>query len=289
MVQNLTDLAHGGGGVIVPPGGGTGVEDHHVTFFRRLLQRIPDQIIAVRHDGISHRHRVPFPQHGGEDGGIEFQNIPGLRIGTGRDDLIACGDDGDTRAADDLQLTDAARDHSSDGGGADLHEAGQNHFTGADILADLADMLPGGGGGMDGDTAVVVLQDVLHHDHRVTALRNGIAGVHHNKLPRPERHRRGLGGAEAVLRVQGHAVHGAGGIVGGIDAGVYGFRGDAAVCVRYRDRLCFSCKAVFLQLFQIVFLCLIQRNIGQIFKSHFKSPFLIGSLSEGAVAKRLRE
>ena len=122
---------------------------------------------------------------------------------------------------------------------------------------------------MDGDAAVVILQDVLHHDHRVAALRNGVAGVHHGKLPRSERHRRGLGSAEAVLCVQGHAVHGAGGIVGGIDPGVDGFRGDTPVCVRHKDRFRLSGKSVFPQLFQIFFLRLIQRNIGQIFKSHF--------------------
>ena len=229
VVQHLADLAYGGGGVVVPPGGGAGVEDHHVALVGRFGEHIPNGVKAIRHDGIGFGLRAPVLQHGGKDGGIEFQNVARFGIGAGRDDLVAGGDDAHHRAADDLELQHAARDHGADGGGGDLHEAGQDHLPGADILADLPDMLPGRGGRVDRDAAVVVFHDILHHDDRVAVLGDRIAGVHHDKLVLPQGDGRRLGGAEAVPCAQSHAVHGAGRVMRRVDPGVDRAGRDAPV------------------------------------------------------------
>ena len=231
-------------------------------------------------------HSSPVFQHGGEDGGVEFQNVPRLRVGAGRDDLIPRGDDTHYRAANDLELQHPTRDHGADGGGSDLHEAGQDHLPGTDILTYLPDMLPGRGSGVDRDAAVVVLDDILHHDDRVAVFGDRIAGVHHGELIRPERHGRGLGSAEAVLRPQRYAVHGAGGIVRRVDPGIDRPGRDAPVGFLHRNGFQMCAEAVLPQLPEVILLRLFQGNVCQIFKAHSRhltlyklgSPHLWGAL-----------
>ena len=229
MIQHLADFAQGSSGIVVPTCGGAGVEDHHVTFVGRFRDHIPDILKTVRHDGVGPGLGAPGFQHGGKDGGVELQDVPGLRVGTGRDDLVAGGDDAHHRAADDLDHQNPARDHGADSGGVDLHEAGQDHFPGADILADLPDMLPWCGGSVDRDASVVVLDDVLHHNDRIAVFRNRVPGVHHDKLILPQGDGCRLSGAEAVPCVQSHAVHGAGRVMRRVDPGVDRAGRDAPV------------------------------------------------------------
>ena len=271
VIKHLADLPDGGGGVVVPPGGGAGVEDHHVALAGGFGEHVTDLVEAVRHDGIGLRHRAPVLQHGGKDGGIELQDVARLRVGAGRDDLVPGGDDPHHGLADDFCLENAACDHGADRGGTDLHEARQDHLPGADIFADLANMLPGCRRGVDRNAAVVVLDDVLHHDDRVAALGDRVAGIDHGEAVGAERHGRGLGGAEAVPGMKGDAVHGAGRIVRGIDVGVDRTGCDAAVSLLDRNGLDLHGKAVFLQLPEILSFRLFQRNVGQVFKAHIQS------------------
>ena len=41
-----------------------------------------------------------------------------------------------------------------------------------------------GGSGVDGNGAVLISDDILHHDYRVPAFRNGVAGIQHDELLR---------------------------------------------------------------------------------------------------------
>ena len=162
----------------------------------------------------------------------------------------------------------------------------EDHLPGADVLADLTDVLPGCGGGMDGDGAVRVFHKVLHHDHRVLVLRDGVAGVQNGELLRPEGDGGGLGGAEGVPGNDGHAVHGTGGIVRRADMGVNRPGRDPAAGLLHRDHLGSGGVALLHQQGKIVPFRLFQGHIGEIFKSHKKfsyfriSLFFIGLLPE---------
>lgn len=61
-----------------------------------------------------------------------------------------------TGSADHPQLQNATGDHGTDGRRRDRHMPGQNHFSGAHILPDLADMLPRCSSGMDGNGAILI-------------------------------------------------------------------------------------------------------------------------------------
>ena len=184
MIENLAQFPNDPGGKILPPGGGTGIENHHVAFRCGLCYHCLDPVELVGHDGVYHRFRAPAFDHGGENGAVEFQNVPGLGVGAGRDDLVAGGNDADDRLADDLNFQHAPGDHGADGGRGHGHVAGQNHLSGAHILTDLADVLPGRGGGVDGDGTILIFHNILHHNHRVPILRDGVAGVQYDELLR---------------------------------------------------------------------------------------------------------
>ena len=151
---------------------------------------------------------------------------------------------------------------------------GEDHFPGADVLADLAYVLPGRGGGMDGDGAVRVFHNVLHHNHGVLVLRDGVAGVQNGELLRPEGDGGGFRSTEGIPGNDRHAVHGAGGIVGRADMGVNRLGGDPAAGLLHRDYLGSGGKALLHQQGKIVLFRLIQRHIGKIFKSHYLFSFL---------------
>ena len=286
VVQHLPQFPDDFGGKILPPGGGAGVENHQVALRRRLGDSGLDLIELVRHNGIGPGLRPPLAQHGGENGGVELHDVPRPGVGTGRDDLVPGGDDAHQGLADHRDLQHAPGDHGPDGRRAYLHVGREDHFPGANVLADLADVLPGCGGSMDGDGAVGVFHDVLHHDHGVLVLGDGVAGVQNGELLRPEGDRRGLRGAEGMPGNDRHAVHGAGGIVGRADMGVDRLGRDPAAGLLHRDHLGSGGVALFHQQGKIVPFRLLQRHIGEIFKSHKKfsycliSLFFIGLLPE---------
>ena len=150
--------------------------------------------------------------------------------------------------------------------------AGQNHLSGAHVLTDLPDVLPGSGGSVDGDGTILVLHDVLHHDDGIPLLGNGVAGVQHNILILLQRDRGGFRCAKGVLCPHCHTVHSAGGIVRGANMGVDRPGSHPSSSLADGDDFRFGCEAVVFQQLQIVGACLLQRHIGQIFKSHFYSP-----------------
>ena len=121
---------------------------------------------------------------------------------------------------------------------------------------------------MDGDGTVRAFHNVLHHDHGVLVLGDGVAGVQNGELLRPEGDRRGLRGAEGVPGHDGHAVHGAGGIVGRADMGVDRLGRDPAAGLLHRDHLGPGGIALLHQQGKIVLFRLLQRHVGEIFKSH---------------------
>ena len=268
VVQHLAQFPDDLHGEIFTTGGRTGVEDHHVTFRGGLVHHVPDLVELIGNDGIHLGICAPGAHHGGENGTVEFQNVAGFGVGAGRNDLVAGGDDAHHRLADHIDLQHTAGDHGADGSGGDGGVRRQDHFACADIFADLADVLPGSGGGMDSDGAVGVLHDVLHHDDGVTAFGDGVAGIHHDELV----HLQGDGGGfcctEGILGVDSHAVHGAGRIVGGADVGVDRLSSHTAAGIPDGDALGLAAEAVAFQQRQIFCSCLGKRYIGQIFKSH---------------------
>ncbi len=199
VIKHLADLADGSGGIIVPPGGGTGVQDHQVAFRDGFFEHSPDLVIPVGNDWIGSGLRAPGGEHGGKDGRVKLHNVARFRVRTGRNDLIPRGDDTHHGLCQNLHFQNTAGDHGADSGGCDLHQSRQNHLPGADILADLADVLPRRGGGVDGDGTVLVPDDLLHHDNCIAAFRDGVAGIDNRKLPLPQGDGRGFSGTEAVL------------------------------------------------------------------------------------------
>ena len=268
VIQNFAQFTDDSRGEIFTTGGRTGIQDHHVAFPRCLGNHGLDLVKFIRHNGVHLCLRTPLTHHSGEDRAVELQNIAGLGIGAGRDDLVTGGDDADDGLTDHFHFQHAAGDHSADGGGRNSHMRRQNHFTGANILTDLADMLPGSGCIVDGDGAVLVLDDVFHHDHRVAVFGDGVAGIQHDKLIGIQIFGGGLRRAEGILRVHCHAVHGAGSIVGRADVGVDRMGSNTAAGIPYGDHFGSGAKTVAFQQLQIVFSCLGKGNVGQIFKTH---------------------
>ena len=139
---------------------------------------------------------------------------------------------------------------------------------------------------MDGDGAVGVFHNVLHHDDGVLLLGDGVAGVQNGELLRPEGDGGGLGGTKGIPGSHGHAVHGAGGIMGRADMGVNRLGRHPAAGLLHRDHLGFGGIALLHQKGKIVLFRLFQGDIGEIFKSHNQFsyrcsfPFFTGLLPE---------
>ena len=268
VVEHFTQFPDDPGGIVVTACRGTGIENHQVALLRCPGYRFLNSVELIGHDGVNLCLRAPLPYHGGENRAVEFQDITGLGICTGRNDLITGGDNANQRLSDHLNLQHAAGDHGADGSGRHLHMGRQDHFTGTDILADLADMLPGSGRGMDGYGTVFVLHHILHHNDGVAFLRNRIAGIQHDKLAGLQRDGGGFSGTEGILCLHANAIHGAGRIVGRADVGIDRMGRDPAAGIPCRNHLCPRTVTVAPEQIQIVFSCLRKRNIGQIFKSH---------------------
>ena len=269
VVQDLPQLPDDSGGIVLPPGRGTGVENHHVTFRCGSGNHGLDLVKFVGNDGINHRVGTPAFHHGGENGAVKFQNVSGLGVRAGGNNFVAGGDDPHHRLGNHFDFQHTAGNHSADGGGGNGHMAGQNHLSGTHILANLPDVLPGSGSGMDGDGAILVLHDVLHHDDGIPVLGDRVAGIQHNILLLLQGNRGGFGGAEGISGAYGYTVHGAGGIVGRTDMGVDRPGGHTATGFIDGNHFGSWPKALLLQQLPIVSACLLQRHIGQIFKSHF--------------------
>ena len=247
VVQHFSQLPDDPGGEILPTGRGTGVQDDHIAFRSSLGNHGLDLVEFIGNDGVHLRLGTPLTDHSGENGAVEFQNITGLGVGAGRDDLVAGGDDANHRLADDFDFQHTAGDHGTDGRRRNGHMGGQDHFTGADILTDLADMLPGGGSGVDGNGAILVLYDILHHDDRIAALGNGVAGVQNDELTGIQCNRCVFGGTEGIPGIDRHAVHGAGRIVGGTDVGIDRMSRHPSAGIPNRNGFGFGTEAMALQ------------------------------------------
>ena len=182
VVQHLTHLPDNTGGEIFPARRRTGVQNHQIAFRSGFFHHSFDSVIFVGNDGVNLGFRAPLPHHGRENRTVEFQYITGLGIGAGRNDFVTGGDDTHHGLADHFYLQHTACDHGTDGGRRNLHMGREDHFTGADVFADLADVLPGCSGGMDGDGTILILDDILHHDDCITVFGNRITGVQNNKL-----------------------------------------------------------------------------------------------------------
>ena len=149
----------------------------------------------------------------------------------------------------------------------------QDHFTRADILADLADMLPGRSRRIKLYRTVGLVDHLFHHDHSVAAIRHRIACIHHGIVFRAQHDRSGLGSAEGDRRSESDAVHGARKVMGRADVGIHGGRCHSSVS--FKDRNCFllRTKPLLLQSVQELFPGIFQRQIGEILKCHFSFSF----------------
>ena len=268
VVQHLAQLSDNPGGEVLPAGRRTGVQDDHIAFRSSLGNHGLDLVKFIGNDGIHLCFGTPLPDHGRENGAVEFQNIAGLGVGAGRNNLITGGDDANHGLADDFDFQHTAGDHGTDGRGRNGHMGRQDHFSCTDILTDLADVLPGGGSSVDGNGAILVLYDILHHDDRIAALGNRVAGVQNDELTGIQCDWGGLRCAEGILCIHSNAIHGAGSIVGGADVGVNRMGSHPSAGIPNRNHFRFCTKAVAFQQCEIVLSCLGKGNVGQILKSH---------------------
>ena len=237
VTEHLAHARDGGGAQVLAPGGGAGAEYYGVALVKRGLQRGVYRLRVVADDGVAAGQSAQAAEHGREDGGVELHDVAGAGVGAGLHQLVARGDDADNGAAADLALEHAGRKHGAHGGWADLRPRGEDHLACADVLADLAHVLPGRGRGAQADAAVRQGLDVLGHDDGVAALGQGVAGVHGDVLPRRELNRRRLRRAEGEGGRERHAVHGAGVIVRRADLGVHRAIAHAAAGVHGAHRL----------------------------------------------------
>ncbi|MPM59207.1 hypothetical protein SDC9_106047 [bioreactor metagenome] len=201
-----------GNGAVVPPGGSARTEQNHVAFVRRSFQRRPNPFGVVRYDGVCVRLRAPAAKHAGKDGGVELHHFAVARIRAGRDDFVPRRDNADLRPADRFQRKYTAREHCTDHSRLNLAKRRQNHIPRGDILADLAQVLPGRRRRVQCDLSVP-LDAVFHHHHRVAAFRQRVAGVHADVVACFQQNRRGFACAERALCRKRNAVHRAGGVV----------------------------------------------------------------------------
>ena len=147
MTENGADGSDGLGGVVLSSRGGARIQENHIAGSCGIFQGIHDSIEFILHDGIDLRNSAPLRKHGGKDGTVEFDDVARTRVFGGGYDLIPGRNDADDRPGQDFYLQNAGSQKSADGGGGDSGVSRQDHFPGADILADLADMLPGSSGG----------------------------------------------------------------------------------------------------------------------------------------------
>ena len=129
------------------------------------------------------------------------------------------------------------------------------------IISDLADVLPGRCRGVDGYTAIVVLDNVFHHYDRVAIIRDRVAGIHGDELIILQLDGRGLGSAEAIPGPQGNAIHCAGRVMGRINPSINSVRCDAPVGILHRNCFQLHAEALILQFTEVFLLCLLQRHI----------------------------
>ena len=118
------------------------------------------------------------------------------------------------------------------------------------------------------DGALPLPQHILDHHHTVGPMGQRVAGVHHGKPAGGQGNRGGLGGPEGVRRLYRDAVHGAGGIVGGTQAGIDRPGSHPARRPGRGQAFRLGGKAPLRQPEGIVPLSLLQRQIGQIGKGH---------------------
>ena len=212
--QQFAEVREDGGRVVVPAGGGTRNGQDRVTLFRRFGDRRFEQVDLVFDDRVHDRVGAPVREHGGEDGGVELRDVAGFQVGVAVDDLIAGRDDAEDRALDDFHFIDTGSHEGADESGRHDGVGRNDHIAHADILTDLADVVPGDAGGVQEDVPVLCLDDVLDHDDRVGVLGQRVAGVDDDVVRFGQADRVAFGGAHGLRREDGDAVHGARDIVG---------------------------------------------------------------------------
>ncbi len=206
-------------------------------------------------------------EHSGKYSRIELRNFTLHRFGRRRYNLITCRDNAHHRFFYNAELMDAAGNQRADSRRADFGIRGQEHITGADVLPDLADMLPRRRR-MIKAHAVFLLDNILNHHNCVAAVGKRVPGVNGNKLVFPQNNRRCFSGAVSQAGVKGDSVHGAGVVVRRTQARVNGAGGDPTGRMLNRYRLAGRGHAVFLQQGYIFLPRFVQRDIRQIFKAH---------------------
>ena len=147
MTGASTEASDGGGAQVLAPGGGAGAEHDGVALAERGLQRGVYRLRVVADDGVAAGQSAPAAEHGREDGGVELHDVAGAGVGAGLHQFVARGDDADNGAAADFALEHARGEHGAHRRGADLRPRGEDHLACADVLADLAHVLPGRGRG----------------------------------------------------------------------------------------------------------------------------------------------
>ena len=86
---------------------------------------------------------------------------------------------------------------------------GEQQFGGDNIFPHFTDILPGEGGGLNGDFMVGGRLHLLDHDDGVAAFGDDIPGVYGDRIrAHGQRNRTGLGGPESACGPDGHAIHG---------------------------------------------------------------------------------
>ena len=234
--QQFAEVREDGGRVVVPAGGGARDGQDRVTLFGSFGDGRFEQVDLIFDDRVDERVGAPVREHGREDGGVEFRDVAGFQVGVAVDDLIAGRDDAEDRALDDFHFVDTGGHEGADESRSHDGEGRDDHISHADVLTDLADVVPGNAGGVQEDVPVLCLDDVLDHDDRVGVLGQRVAGVDDDVVRFGQADRVAFGGAHGLRREDGDAVHGARDIVGRGTDRIVGTGGHTVVGLPDFDR-----------------------------------------------------
>ena len=149
--DHLADLGQHIGTVIPGAGRCTGIENNEIIFGYRGKQRLFQQLGVVDNRQAATGIGPPFVEISGQDAGIEFDDLSGLRLLAGLDQLAAGGNDMGSRRALDLNLSDAGCQHGTLVDGSYCVAFREDELGCDNVFADGSHMLPGSGGHMQLD------------------------------------------------------------------------------------------------------------------------------------------
>ncbi len=224
--QHLAQLLEYMGGVVLTASRGPGVEHDHVGVAGQGLGHgVLDQLVAVLHLGQDERLGPALGHQGGQEGAVGLDDVAGagwtlFRLLPG-EQLGAGGDDGHPRALERFDAEDPGGEQGREVGRGQAVVVRQDHLAGHHVLAHLAHVLPGEGGGLDLGGLGAGLVHLLDHDDRVAALGQGLASVDGvDLLAQPEFQGAFLAGPEGGAGLDRQAVHGRGVVAGRGEIGV---------------------------------------------------------------------